>query len=166
MKFIVSGERKTTILVFNFYYTALYTTHQHVMHTYSSIPYHHLKHRSNSPLSHSSYSKLLLAQRYRGAAINYLVVVDFTMTRIFFFQNTSNIPVDNGSCLNIAITIKIIALNNTTVIDTSVSVLYLLLYYSIRNPPLLCTSCDISKFDSLCIRTSLENSPSVQINPN
>jgi hypothetical protein len=36
----------------------------------------------------------------------------------------SNIPGDNGSSLNKLITIKIIALTNITVIETSVSVVY------------------------------------------
>ena len=35
-------------------------------------------------------------------------------------KNTSNIPVDNGSSLNITIRIKIIALTNITLIETSV----------------------------------------------
>jgi hypothetical protein len=37
-----------------------------------------------------------------------------------FGKKTSNIPVDNGSSLNIPITIKIIALTNRTLIETSV----------------------------------------------
>jgi hypothetical protein len=57
-----------------------------------------------------------------------------------FQKKTSNMPVDNGSSLNIPITIKIIALANRTLIETSVLLLYLLLYYLIFNPPLLCTS--------------------------
>jgi hypothetical protein len=58
----------------------------------------------------------------------------------YFRKKTSNIPVDNESSLNIPITIKIIELANITLIETSVSVVYLLLYYLIFNPPLLCTS--------------------------
>jgi hypothetical protein len=58
----------------------------------------------------------------------------------YFRKKTSNIPVDNGSSLNIPITIKIIALANITLIETSVLVVYLLLYYLIFNSPLLCTS--------------------------
>jgi hypothetical protein len=58
----------------------------------------------------------------------------------YFRKKTSNIPVDNGSSLNIPITIKIIVLTNRTLIETSVLLLYLLLYYLIFNPPLLCTS--------------------------
>jgi hypothetical protein len=40
----------------------------------------------------------------------------------YFRKNMSNIPVDNGSSLNIPITVKIIALTNISLIDTSVSV--------------------------------------------
>jgi hypothetical protein len=58
----------------------------------------------------------------------------------YFRKKTSNIPVDNGSSLNIPITIKIISLTNRTLIETSVLVVYLLLYYLIFNLPLLCTS--------------------------
>jgi hypothetical protein len=58
----------------------------------------------------------------------------------YFRRKMSNIPVDNGSSLNIPITIKIIALTNRTLIETSVLVVYLILYYMIFNPPLLCTS--------------------------
>ena len=47
----------------------------------------------------------------------------------FSEKNTSYIPVDNGSSLNIPITIKIIALANITVIKTSVLALYLLIHY-------------------------------------
>jgi hypothetical protein len=49
-------------------------------------------------------------------------------------------PVDNRSFLNIPMTIKIITLTNRTLIETSVLVVYLLIYYLIFNPPLLCTS--------------------------
>ena len=87
-------------------------------------------------------------QRHGGAAIAYLVGVDdSTKTRIilFYLKNTSNIPVDNGSSLNIPITIKIIALTNVTVIETSELALYLLVYYLIFNLPLLCASCGDSK---------------------
>ena len=45
---------------------------------------------------------------------------------------------DNGSSLNIPITIKFLAMTNITIIETSVIALYLLLYYLIFNPPLLC----------------------------
>jgi hypothetical protein len=41
-----------------------------------------------------------------------------------FSKKTSNIPVDNRSSLNIPITIKIIALTNMTLIETSVLVVY------------------------------------------
>ena len=86
-------------------------------------------------------------QRHGGAAIAYLVGVDSTKTRIilFYLKNTSNIPVDNGSSLNIPITIKIIALTNVTVIETSELALYLLVYYLIFNLPFLCTFCGDSK---------------------
>jgi hypothetical protein len=40
----------------------------------------------------------------------------------FSGKKTSNIPVDNGSSLNIPITVKIIALTNITLIETSVLV--------------------------------------------
>jgi hypothetical protein len=63
----------------------------------------------------------------------------------YFRKKTSNIPVDNGSSLNIPITVKIIVLTDITLIDTSLLVVYLLLYYLIFNPPLLCTSCGDSK---------------------
>jgi hypothetical protein len=58
----------------------------------------------------------------------------------YFREKTSNIPVDNGSSLNIPITIKIVALTNITLIETSVLAVYLLLNYLIFNLPLLCTS--------------------------
>jgi hypothetical protein len=41
---------------------------------------------------------------------------------LIFQKKMSNIPVDNGSSLNIPITIKIIALTNRTLIETSVLV--------------------------------------------
>jgi hypothetical protein len=43
------------------------------------------------------------------------------------------------------ITLKIIALTNITLIETSKSLVYILVYYLIYHPPLLCTSCDVSK---------------------
>ena len=49
-------------------------------------------------------------------------------------------PVDNELSLNIPITVKITTLTNRTLIETSLLVLCLLLYYLIFNPPLLCTS--------------------------
>jgi hypothetical protein len=58
----------------------------------------------------------------------------------YFQKKTSNIPVDNRTSLYIPITIKIIGLTNITLIETSVLVFYLLIYYLIFNPPLLCTS--------------------------
>ena len=57
-----------------------------------------------------------------------------------FVPNTSNMPVENGCSLNIPITIKIIALTNITLIETSVLALYLLVHSLIFNFPLLCTS--------------------------
>jgi hypothetical protein len=43
----------------------------------------------------------------------------------YFRNNMSKIPGDNGSSLNITITLKIIALTNITLlIETSVSVVY------------------------------------------
>jgi hypothetical protein len=70
--------------------------------------------------------------------INSLLVKE-THDRIFW-KKTSNIPIDNGSSLNIPITVKIIASTSITLIETSILVVYLLLYYLIFNPPLLCTS--------------------------
>jgi uncharacterized protein (UPF0333 family) len=42
----------------------------------------------------------------------------------YFQKNMSKIPGDNGSSLNITITTRIIALTNTTLIETSVLVVY------------------------------------------
>jgi hypothetical protein len=42
----------------------------------------------------------------------------------YFRKNMSKIPDDNGSSLNELITLKIIALTNITLIETSVSVVY------------------------------------------
>jgi hypothetical protein len=53
--------------------------------------------------------------------INSLLVKE-THDRIFW-KKTSNIPVDNGSSLNIPITIRIIALTNITLIEASVLLL-------------------------------------------
>ena len=53
------------------------------------------------------------------------------MDKSIFEKNTSNIPGDNGSSLNVLITIKIIALANIIVIETSVLALYLLVHYLI-----------------------------------
>jgi hypothetical protein len=52
--------------------------------------------------------------------INSLLVKDTLDT--IFQKKTSNIPVDNGSYLNLPITIKIIALTNRTLIEASVLV--------------------------------------------
>ena len=48
---------------------------------------------------------------------------------LIFVPNTSNMPIDNECSLNIPITIKIIALTNKTVIETSVLALYLSIHY-------------------------------------
>ena len=61
-------------------------------------------------------------------------------------ENTSNILFENGPSLNILITIKIIALTNIILIETTVLLVYLLLCYLIFNFPLLCTSCGNLKF--------------------
>jgi hypothetical protein len=42
----------------------------------------------------------------------------------YFRKNMSKIPVDNGSSLNITMTLKIIALTNITLIETSVLAVY------------------------------------------
>jgi hypothetical protein len=42
----------------------------------------------------------------------------------YFQKNMSKIPVDNGSSLNKLITLKIIALTNITLIETSVLAVY------------------------------------------
>jgi hypothetical protein len=57
----------------------------------------------------------------------------------------SKIPGDNGSSLNKLITLKINVLANIKITKTSVLVVYLLVYYSVYYPPLLCASCDDSK---------------------
>jgi hypothetical protein len=58
----------------------------------------------------------------------------------YFRKKTSNIPVDNGSSFK-AIIIKLTRrFINITLIETSVLVVDLLLYYLIFNPSLLCTS--------------------------
>jgi hypothetical protein len=80
-----------------------------------------------------------------------------------FSKNVSKIPVDNGSSLNIPITITIITLTNITLIETSVPVVYLLVYYSIYYSPLLCTSCDVSKIYLPPIYNPVAFSPNDQI---
>jgi hypothetical protein len=42
----------------------------------------------------------------------------------YFRRNMSKIPGDNGSSLNITITLKVIALTNITLIETFVLVVY------------------------------------------
>jgi hypothetical protein len=66
---------------------------------------------------------------------------------------------------NKLITLNIIALTNITLIETSVSVFYLLAYYSIYYPPLLCTSWDVSKICLPPIYNPIESSPDDQIQP-
>jgi hypothetical protein len=83
----------------------------------------------------------------------------------YFRKNMSKIPDDNGSSLNKLITLKIIALKNVTLIETSVSVVYLLVYYSIYYPPLLCTSCDVSKICLPPMYIQIECSQNDQIPP-
>jgi hypothetical protein len=58
----------------------------------------------------------------------------------YFQKNTSNIPVDNGSSFKAIIIKPTRRFINITLIETSVLVVYLLLYYLTFNPPLLCTS--------------------------
>jgi hypothetical protein len=80
----------------------------------------------------------------------------------YFEKKMSNIPVDNGSSFNIPITIKIIALTNRTLIETSVLVVYLIIYSLIFNPPLLCTSCGDSKNCLPSLYNLIELSPNDQ----
>jgi hypothetical protein len=47
----------------------------------------------------------------------------------YFRENTSKIPGDNGSSLNITVTKIINTLNNITMIKTSVPVVFLPVYY-------------------------------------
>jgi hypothetical protein len=75
----------------------------------------------------------------------------------------SKIPSDNGSSLNKLITLKIIALTNITIIKTYVPVVYLLVYYSIYYPPLICTSCDVSKICLPPMYNVIESSPDDKI---
>jgi hypothetical protein len=83
-----------------------------------------------------------------------------------FRKNTSKIPVDNGSPLNKLIPLTIITLTNITLIETSVSVVYLLVYFSIYYPPLLCTSFDVSKICLPPVYNFIESFPDDQIQPN
>jgi hypothetical protein len=87
------------------------------------------------------------------------------MVGFFKKQNTSKIPSDNGTSLNKLITQKIIALTHITLIETYVSVVYLLVYYLIYYPPLLCTSCDVSKIYLPPIYNPIAFSPNDQIPP-
>jgi hypothetical protein len=83
----------------------------------------------------------------------------------YFRKNMSHIPGDNGSSLNKLITLKISALTNITLIETSVLAVYLLVYYSIYYSPLLSTSCDVSKMCLPPIYIPIECSPDDQIPP-
>ena len=60
------------------------------------------------------------------------LLVKDTHDRIFR-KNTSYIPGDNGSSLNITIPIKIIALTNISIIKRTVLLLYLLVHYLFFN---------------------------------
>jgi hypothetical protein len=77
----------------------------------------------------------------------------------------SKIPVDNGSSLNKLITLKLNVPANITLIERSVSVVYLLVYYSIYYPHLLCTSCDVSKICLPPMYIPIAFSPNDQIPP-
>jgi hypothetical protein len=101
-----------------------------------------------------------------GSIFKYLssLLVKDTHDRIFR-KNTSYIPVDNGSSLNVTIRIKIIALTNITVIETSVLALYLLVHYLIFNIPLLCTSSWRFEIRLPPIYIVIEFSPDDQIQP-
>jgi hypothetical protein len=68
----------------------------------------------------------------------------------------------NRNPVNIPITIKIIALTNRTLIETSVLVVYLFLYYLIFNPPLLCTSSWRFEICLPSLYTPIEFSPNDQ----
>ena len=76
-----------------------------------------------------------------------------------------NIPVDNGSYFNEPITIKIIALTYVVMMETSLILLYSLLYHSIHNPSLLCTSCDDSKICLPSLYKLTDFPPTDQIQP-
>ena len=83
----------------------------------------------------------------------------------FSEKNTSYIPVDNGSSLNVTIRMKIIALTKRMLIENSVLVLYLSIHSLIFNFPLLCTSS--WRFD-ICLPVMydpIEFSPDIQIQP-
>jgi hypothetical protein len=66
------------------------------------------------------FKQKLLKNSANFKYINALLVKETHGT--IFSKKTSNIPIDNGSSLNIPITIKIIALTNRTLIETSVLV--------------------------------------------
>ena len=95
--------------------------------------------------------------------LNSLLVKD-THGRIFR-KNRSNMPVDNGSSINVTIRIKIIALTNIILLETSVLVLYLSINYLIFNFPLLCTSSWQFEICLPPIQILIEFSPDIQIQP-
>jgi hypothetical protein len=101
-----------------------------------------------------------------GSIFKYLssLLVKDTHDRIFR-KNTSYIPVDNGSSLNVTIRIKINELTNITVIETSVIAIYLLIHYLIFNSSLLCTSSWRFEICLPVIYDSIEFSPDDQITP-
>ena len=74
-------------------------------------------------------------------------------------------PVDNGCSLDETITVKIITLTNVTLIESSVPVLYLLIYYLIFNFPLLCTSSWRFEICLPSIYDHIQFSPNDQIQP-
>jgi hypothetical protein len=71
----------------------------------------------------------------------------------------------NQNPVNKLITLKINVLANITITKTSVLVVYLLVYHSIYYPPLLCTSCDVSKICLSPMYNVVEFSPNDQIQP-
>ena len=101
-----------------------------------------------------------------GSIFKYLssLLVKDTHDRIFR-KNTSYISVDNGSSLNVTIRIRIIALTNITLIETSVLVLYLSIHSLIFNFPLLCTSSWRFETCLPVIYDPIEFSPNDQIQP-
>jgi hypothetical protein len=62
----------------------------------------------------------------------------------------SKIPVDNGSSLNKQVTLKIIALTNITLIETSVSVVYLLGLVPSGSPPVI-LNISLGRIDALFV---------------
>jgi hypothetical protein len=83
----------------------------------------------------------------------------------YFRKNISKIPGDNGSSLKKLITLKINVLPNITITKTSVLVVNPWFLYSVYYPPLLCTSCDVSKICLPSIYIPIECSPNDQTPP-